>query len=117
MENTLCTTQEGLTVTYSQLSELVRGEEWNLLDSVGPLVCQQSVALDLGGVERIDAAGISALIRLYGCARDAGHTFTLSNVTPRVAQILTLVGLDRILMSHNAVCSSHSESQFDRSAA
>jgi len=117
MENMTCTMTEDLTVMKSQLSELVRGEVRNLLESVGPLVSQQSISLDLGGVERIDAAGISALIRLYGCARDAGHIFTLSNVSPRVAQILTLVGLDRILMSHNAVRLSHSEPQLDRSAA
>jgi anti-anti-sigma factor len=117
MENMICNTNEGMTVTYSQLSELVRGEDRSLLDRIGPMVAQQNIALDLSGVERIDAAGISALIRLYGYARDAGHRFTLSNVSPRVEQILKLVGLDRILLSHNVVCLSHSATQFDRPAA
>lgn len=117
MENMVCTAKDAMTVTYSELSELVRGEDRSLLERVSPLVTERNIALDLSGVERIDAAGISALIRLYGSARDAGHTFTLSNVSPRVAQILTLVGLDRILMSHNTVCLSHSGSQMSRTAA
>jgi anti-anti-sigma factor len=117
MENLVCNAKEELTVAYSRVSELVRGEELDLLESIRPLVCQQSVALDLSAVERIDAAGISVLIQLYGMAREAGHEFTLSDVSPRVAQILTLVGLDRILLSQYAVCSSHSDLRMDRSAA
>jgi anti-anti-sigma factor len=101
----------------SQLTELVRGSEQCLLERVGPLVRTQCVSLDLGTVERIDAAGIAALISLYGSARDAGHRFTVSNASPRVAQILALVGLDRILLSQNAVQSSHCGPLLAHSAA
>jgi len=117
MENAIFNSNEELTVTWSQFNELVRGQDRSLLESVGPLVRQQDIALDLGGVERIDAAGISALITLYASACAEGYKFSLSNVSPRVAHILTLVGLDRVFLSHNAVRSSHSESLMDRPAA
>jgi anti-anti-sigma factor len=117
MENLTCSVKDEPTIAYSQLSELVRGEERNLLESIGPLVSCQSIILDLGGVERIDAAGISALIQLYATALQAGHEFTLISVSPRVAQILALVGLDRILLSQDVARLSHSDVQMDRSAA
>jgi anti-anti-sigma regulatory factor len=58
-------------------------------------------------VERIDAAGITALILLYGSACDSGHSFCVVNASERVARVLALVGLDAILLSHNAVPVSH----------
>jgi anti-anti-sigma factor len=117
MENAIFNSPEALTVTWSQFHELVRGEERSLLESVGPLAQRQNIALDLSGVERIDAAGISALISLYGIAHGAGYCFTVSNPSPRVAHILNLVGLDRILVSHNAVPESHSDAFLERPAA
>jgi anti-anti-sigma regulatory factor len=60
------------------------------------------VTLDLTHVERIDAAGIAALISLYWCADAAGNRFTVVNASAHVAEILALVGLDRILLSRNA---------------
>jgi anti-anti-sigma factor len=105
MTGTRCNETDYVTIEASGssvLTELVRGSEQRLLERVGPLVRTQCVSLDLGSVERIDAAGIAALISLYGSAREAGHRFTVSNATPRVAQILALVGLDRILLSHDA---------------
>jgi anti-anti-sigma factor len=88
------------------LTELVRGNEQHLLELIRPLVRQQSVMLDLVSIERIDAAGIAALVSLYTTARDAGHGFTVCNASSRVARILSLFGLDRILISHNAVIAS-----------
>jgi anti-anti-sigma factor len=100
-----------------ELTELVRGHEQALLEQMGPQVARQSIVLDLTPVERIDAAGIAALVTLYANACQAGHTFTVSNAQPRVARILALVGLDRILSSQNAVRSSHSGACLQRSAA
>ena len=100
-----------------ELTELVRGHERALLEQMGPLVSRQSIALDLSPVERIDAAGIAALVTLYANACQAGHSFSVSNAQPRVARILALVGLDRVLMSQNAVQSSHSGQQLERTAA
>lgn len=84
-----------------ELKELVRGYDRELVEQMTPLVRKQSVALDLGMVERIDAAGIAALISLYGHARDAGHCFAVANPNTHVSEILSLVGLDRILLSQN----------------
>lgn len=80
--------------------ELVRGKEEALLKQLNPLVLAQPVTLDMHAVQRVDAAGIAALISLYCIASQAGHGFTLSNATPRVEEILLLVGLERILVSH-----------------
>jgi len=107
------------TVSYApaQMTELIRGQNERLLEQVTPLVRRQNVTLDLQSVERIDAAGIAALISLYGCARDAGHGFTVLNASPRVAGILSLVGLDRILLSQNAARESQSGPFYERPAA
>jgi len=101
----------------ADLNELVRGQDVLLLKHLGPLVREHSVALDLAGVERIDAAGISALVALYRSAREFGHRFTVTNASQRVGQILSMVGLDRYLLSHNAVKASHCASCFQRPAA
>lgn len=100
-----------------ELTELVRGNEQQLLARLSPLVRRQSVSLDLGATERIDAAGISALISLYVGACQAGHRFAVVNPTARVAEILALVGLDRVLLSHNANRSSQSGPLCERPAA
>jgi anti-anti-sigma factor len=89
--------------------KLVRGQDAGLLERIGPLVLHRDVTLDLAAVERIDAAGISALIALYRGARESGHCFSVTNVPPRVAQILEIVGLRPLLMSHNA----EQDSQYD----
>src|ERR1035441_3620327 len=74
-------------IEMTKLTELVRGNDQRLLEQMRPLVRRQSVALDLASVQRIDAAGISALISLYTYARETGHSFTVSNASPRVAEI------------------------------
>ncbi len=117
MNGILCTTTDTLMMAPGDVHELVRGEEQILLERLTPLVRQQNVILDLRQVERIDAAGIAALISLYACARNAGHHFAVSNASPRIEEILALVGLDHILMSHNAVPNSCSEPCFGRPAA
>jgi anti-anti-sigma factor len=83
------------------LSEIVRGSEGHLVDEMAPLVRRQDVSLDLSPVERIDAAGIAALISLYKLAQQSGHRFSVLNVAPRVYELLALVGLEAILISHN----------------
>jgi anti-anti-sigma factor len=99
------------------ITELVRGNEQRLLDRISPMVREQNVTLDLRSVVRIDAAGIAALIKLYGCARDAGHRFSVRNVSARVKEILTIVGLEPILVSHDAVRASQSAACCEQPAA
>ena len=81
------------------LHELVRGQEQRLMRDLEPVVREHSVTLDMRQIERIDAAGIAALISLYGAAHAAGHEFTIVNASHRVDEILQIVGLDRILIS------------------
>jgi len=83
----------------SSVTELVKGQEQEFLEELKPLVRSQSVRLDLGRIERVDAAGLGALISLYCDARRAGHEFTVVNPSRHVARILALVGLDRMLLA------------------
>jgi len=104
-------------VQPTEAIELVRGREKELLAWVSPVVRRKSVTLDLSGVRRIDAAGIAALVSLYSCAQKAGHRFSVANLTPRVAEVLTLVGLERILSVHPAIWERPSGSRLERTAA
>lgn len=99
------------------ITELVRGCDRRLVDRLAPHVRRQSLALDFHSVERIDAAGIAALTTLYCDARQAGHHFSIFNASPRVVEVLALVGLDRVLLSRNRVHESFSDSCVDRPAA
>jgi anti-anti-sigma regulatory factor len=99
------------------IHELVRGCDRRLVDHLAAYVRRQSLALDFHSVERIDAAGIAALITLYCDARQAGHRFSVFNASPRVVEVLCLVGLDRILLSRNALGGSYSDAYLDRPAA
>jgi anti-anti-sigma factor len=100
-----------------KMTELVRGCDEDLKARLAPLVRLHDVSLDLRNVERIDASGIAVLISLYGWAHEAGHSFTVANASHRVAEILALVGLDKILLSHNTDNKSHSEQCLERPAA
>lgn len=117
MNSTLLSPMEMLVIEPGDLHEIVRGEEHALIERLRPVVESRSTTLDLARVERIDAAGIAALICLYGCAQQAGHCFKVANATHHVAEILAIVGLDRILLSRNADRSSQSGPSFVRSAA
>lgn len=84
------------------IRSLVRGAETELLEQMMPVVRRQSVRLDLSRVERIDAAGIAALISLYRAACEAGRCFGVTNPTPHVREVLRLVGVDRFLMNESS---------------
>ncbi len=86
----------------SGATELVRGQDERFLEELKPLVRSQSVRLDLSAIQRIDAAGLAALITLYCAAHEAGHSFTVSRPAQHVREILSVVGLDRILVSDRA---------------
>ena len=89
------------------MEELVRGSEQALVERLRPLVRVERVLLDLSGVERIDAAGIAALVTLYAEAERAGTGFHVANPRRHVAELLGLVGLDGILWSHDAGLAPH----------
>jgi anti-anti-sigma factor len=110
-------TTETLLMAPGDLHELVRGQEQSVVERLAPVVREHNVLLDLAHVDRIDAAGIAALISLYGCAQKAGTEFAVTNASHRVAEILAIVGLDRILLSHRAAPALQSEPCLERSAA
>jgi anti-anti-sigma factor len=83
-------------------TELVRGVEQALVDEVAALLRTTSVLLDLERVERIDAAGIAALIRLYRIATECENLFTVTHPSRHVKELLELVGLEDVLSSHIA---------------
>jgi|CZKF01.1.fsa_nt_gi anti-anti-sigma factor len=97
--------------------ELIRGREKDLLAWLSPLVRRQSVTLDLGRVRCIDAAGIAALVSLYASAQKSGHRFNVANLSPRVAEALRLVGLERILTTQRAGWKRASSQRLEQTAA
>lgn len=96
--------------------ELTRGKEQLLLERLTPLVCTKNVQLDLASVERIDAAGLAALIKLYCDACNSGHRFTVSRPRRHVREILSLVGLDRLLLDEEPPAATTSRGM-ERTAA
>ncbi len=83
----------------SETTEIVRGQEHKFLGQLEPMIRNHSIELDLSPVERIDAAGIAALIRVYCDAVQAGRRFTVLNPQPHVLEIMSIVGIDRILIA------------------
>lgn len=110
-------TENSNSVVPEGVNSLVRGAETDLLQQVLPLVRRQSVSLDLGRVERIDAAGIAALITLYRAACAAGRRFGVTNPRPHVREILILVGLDRFLMPEDPAQDCCPQAEMAQSAA
>ena len=100
-----------------ELTELVRGNELQLLDRIQPLVRRQSVTLDLENVGRIDAAGLAALITLHCDAGKAGHRFAVANPSPHVREILALVGLEALLVVQHSAESAPICMQCEEAAA
>jgi anti-anti-sigma factor len=90
--------QNSNTQFVSGIRELIRGQEQWFLEELRPIVSRQSVRLDLSHTERIDAAGLAALVSLYRDARESGHEFAVVNPPRRVARILEIVGLDRMIV-------------------
>ncbi len=101
----------------SGVKELVRGREQEFLRELEPLVLRQNVTLDLEDTERIDAAGLAALVTLYCDACKSGHRFAVANPSPRVRQVLALVKLDAILVAGNTEEFCCFRPQFQETAA
>lgn len=110
-------TVDTLLIAPGDLHELVRGQEQEFVERMTPIVRKQNVTLDFAHIQRIDAAGIAALITLYGRANNAGNCFAIINAAPRVVEILAVVGLDRVLISHLAVTRPQTSQCFAQPAA
>jgi anti-anti-sigma factor len=103
MNTIMSLTNEFLVTAPADFNELVRGNEDRLMALLTPVVRERNAVLDFARIRRIDAAGVAALISIYGAARAAGHSFRVCNVTPHVVEILELVGLDHILVARQTV--------------
>lgn len=99
MASTLYCENDVLKLEAGEPIEWVRGNETELLARLSPLVREQSVLLNFSQVERIDAAGLAMLIALYREAGASGHSFAITNPATHVSEILTVVGLDRVLVA------------------
>ncbi len=108
---------DSTTQTVSGVRQLVRGREHEILDELQPLVESRSVRLNLSSIERIDAAGLAALVSLYCAACKAGHNFAVVNPSRNVARILAIVGLDRILLPKDSGETLPTATQTDNVAA
>jgi anti-anti-sigma factor len=97
--STVAMTSNSATTVVFVDYELVRGTETHMIDRLLPRVKQESLALNLSGVERIDAAGIAALITLYCTSVEAGTDFSVVSPSTHVLELLQLVGLESILMA------------------
>jgi anti-anti-sigma factor len=116
MHDTMCCT-EIQPIAAGEITELVRGNENAFLERFMPLVRRQCIALNLEAVTRIDAAGLAALITVYCTARESGHDFTILNPSSHVAEILAVVGLDRILIARSDADCPVGNMQVQESAA
>ncbi|WP_263359351.1 STAS domain-containing protein [Acidicapsa ligni] len=113
--NTVLATEDLPTVIAVNY-ELVRGSETQIMDDLLPRVKNESVALDLSGVGRIDAAGIAALITLYCSSVESGTDFSIVAPSSHVLELLRIVGLESILIAHCRPTTAAGSRQ-DRSAA
>src|SRR5437899_849818 len=78
------------------------GKDVELLKEEVSLATSGTVILNLGLVERIDAAGLGALVYLSNWARDAGIALHIVNASSSLLRLLELTNLD-ILFRHNQI--------------
>jgi anti-sigma B factor antagonist len=65
-----------------------------LRDIVKQLIGEhKNIVLNLGGVNYIDSGGLGTLVALYTSARSANASIKLSNLTPRVGDLLQVTKL------------------------
>lgn len=55
------------------------------------------VTVDCSGLDYISSAGIAVIMDTYKRLTSAGHALRLVNLTPRVKNVFTYAGLDRLL--------------------
>jgi anti-sigma B factor antagonist len=74
---------------------IVFGEESaELRDTIKKLLQQTNrLVLNLGGVSYIDSGGLGTLVSLYTTAHNSGGAIKLSNLTPRVGDLLQVTKL------------------------
>jgi anti-sigma B factor antagonist len=79
----------------------LRQEVLNLLGAGG-----RDVVLDLGAVDFIDSVGLGGVVAVAKRVRSAGGQFRVARPDPRVWEVFTLVGLDRVIECHRSVAAA-----------
>ena len=56
-----------------------------------------SAVADLAELDYISSAGIAIIVETYKRLTDAGHTFRLVNLNPRIRTVFGYAGLDKVM--------------------
>jgi len=68
-----------------------------LLEKVHPLVSQtKRVVLDLAQITYIDSSGLGTIVRLWSSAQKSTCAFQVTNVAPRIKELLAMTNLASI---------------------
>ena len=76
----------------------IRGE-------IDGLICEyrpKKTVLDLGGIEFMDSSGLGLIMGRYALMQKLRGELTLRDPNPRVVQIFTLAGLERMIRMEDA---------------
>jgi anti-anti-sigma factor len=65
-------------------------------------LAQGDIAVDLAAVTFMDSSGISVLIGAHQQSADLGHRLTLRSLSPAVAKVLKITGVDSVLTIETA---------------
>lgn len=89
-------------VLVIKLSGNLRGHPdcYHFLDKAREKIENQSttkVVIDLGGVEKIDSAGVGVLASIVTSANNSGASLVFSSIPKRAEKMIVLVGLMRVL--------------------
>lgn len=68
-------------------------------------LCEQNkhkVVVDLSGVTYMDSTGLGVFIGAYKASQNADGVFSLTGLTPRVARLFKITGLDELITIENS---------------
>jgi anti-sigma B factor antagonist len=66
-------------------------------DQVRPLISQtKRIILDLAQVNYVDSAGLGEIVRLWSSAQKAGGALKITNLAPRIKELLAMTNLATI---------------------
>ncbi|MCG0278638.1 MAG: STAS domain-containing protein [Thermanaeromonas sp.] len=89
--------------TVAQLQEAIRKVEEHTLE------------VDLSGISFVDSTGLKSLLDISNEWRQKGGQMLILRPQPEVAEVMRLVGLDRLLAQNTALAGEEREEQDDRS--
>jgi anti-sigma B factor antagonist len=97
-------TRHGVEATIVDISGRITLGEGNVMlrDIVQALVEEgkTKILLNLGGVDHVDSAGIGELVRSHTAVRRAGGQLKLSNLSPKVQDMLKMTSLNAVFDIH-----------------